>query len=373
MFLQKIRFFDNVPKSFFTNEVQMPAPYWPQTALLHDHGDGAQPISNILIQLQMMAGIKPDLRQNYTQIYRDRFLNVHADIIEAFSHINKLLQVWDALYLVAWNHATVRARQGLLYNEVMFAPQYHCFGKLTPKEVVEALVAGIKKAEEENPEIEVNLLFAIGRELKQHKAIELLKVLERCDRRYVVGANIVCSENKFPPERHRRTIEYADAAEINIEVHASEWVRRPKQAPNFERDLPMLIKNLRFVLDLFKKFKSKAKKRIGHGIALPYDQESMDFVICEQIGVTGCPGSNLQGRNIPNLKVLRIREMLQGNVLWSMNPDDDFFQPNLNEVFQMCNDEYRLTEEEKQKLLQNPWLSRFGNRKHHLEHLLKKS
>ncbi len=343
----------------------MSAPYWPQTALLHDHGDGAFPIGNILVQLQIMAGMKIDPRQDYTRIYRQRFLDIHSNIIEAFSHINKLLQTGDALYLAAWNHVVVRARQGFHYDEVMFAPQYHCFGKLTPKEVVEALVAGIKKAEEEYPNMEANLLFAIGREIRPKKAIQLLKILEQCDRSYVVGANIVCDENKFPPERHRKTIEYADRAEINLEVHASEWIRRPKQAPDFQRDLPMLIKNLRVVLDLFKKFKSSVKRRLGHGIALPYDEGLLNFVADEQIGVTGCPGSNLQGQNIPNLKSLKIREVLDRGILWSMNPDDDFFQPGLNEVFQMCNDKYWFTKNEKQKLLRNPWLSRFGNRKEH--------
>lgn len=343
----------------------MSAPYWPQTAILHDHGDGAQPIGGMLVQLQMMAEVKISSRIDYRQLYRQRFLDTHSNIIEAFSHINKLLQTYDALYLAAWNHVVVRARQGFLYDEVMFAPQYHCLDGLTPKKVVEALVAGIRRAEKEYPDIEVNLLFAIGRELRSQKAIQLLKILEQCDRSYVVGANIVCDENKFPPERHRKTIEYADSAEINIEVHTSEWVRRPKQVPDFQRDLPMLIKNLKVVLDLFKKFKSKAKRRFGHAIALPYDEESMSFVIDEQMGVTGCPGSNLQGKNIPNLQTLKIDEMLDRGVLWSMNPDDDFFQPDLNEVFQMCNEKYSFTEEEKQKLLFNPWLTRFGSRKDH--------
>lgn len=338
---------------------------WPQTALLHDHGDGAQPLGNILVQLQMMAGMRTDPRQDYVQIYRQRFLNVHANIIEAFSHINKLLQTKDALYLAAWNHVETRAKQGFLYDEVMFAPQYHCFGGLTPKEVVAELVAGIKEAEKRYPKMEANLVFAIGRELRPRKAIQLLKVLERCDRNYVVGANIVCDENKFPPERHKKTMEYALNAGINIEVHASEWVRRPKQAPHFWRDLPWLLKNLCVVLDLFKDIKSTAKRRIGHGIALPYNPGLMQFVIDEQIGITGCPGSNLQGKNIPDLRILRIDEMLNRGVLWSMNPDDDFFQPNLDKVFRMCDDVCRFTEEEKEKLLQNPWRTRFGNRKEH--------
>lgn len=336
---------------------------WPQTALLHDHGDGAKPLGKILVQLRTIAGLPSDPWDTYVEVYRNRFLNVHADIVEAFSHINKLLQSWDALYLAAWNHVAERAKQGFLYDEIMFAPQYHCFGRLTPKQVVEALVAGIKQGEKENPEIEANLIFALGRELKPHKAIKLLRVLEQCDRNYVVGANIVCDENKFPLERHKRTVEYADAAEINLEVHASEWVRRPKQFPNFQRDLPMLIKNLRFALGLFKNFKSNAKKRIGHGIALPYDSDSMSFVADERIGVTGCPGSNLQGRNIPSLKTLRIDEILDRGVLWSMNPDDDFFQPELKDVFKACNKAYRFTQSQLLRLLINPWLTRFGNRK----------
>ena len=56
----------------------------------------------------------------------------------------------------------------------------------------------------------------------------------------------------------------------------------------------------------------------------------------------------------------------QGYSVLLLNPDDDFFQPELNEVFQMCDDAYRFTDEEKQKLLQNPWLTRFGNRKEHI-------
>ena len=343
----------------------MPAPYWPQTALLHDHGDGAKPVGDILVRLRTIAGIKSDPRINYAKVYRERFLNVHADIIEAFSHINRLLQTRDALSLAAYNHVVIRARQGFRYIEVMFAPQYHCFGGLTPKEVVEALVAGIKKAEEENPRIEANLLFAIGREIKQKKAIKLLKILEQCDRNYVVGANIVCDENKFPPERHRRTFEYADSAGINFEFHASEWIRRPKQEPDFQKDLPMLTKNLRVVLDMYERSKSGTKKRVGHGIALPYDPELMRIAVDNQIGFTGCPGSNLQGRNIPDLKYLKIREMLRRGVLWSMNPDDDFFQPELDEVFQMCNDEYRFSKEERWELLLSPWRTRFGSRKEH--------
>ena len=47
--------------------------YWPQTALLHDHGDGAYPLGNILGELQKMSGLKVDPKQDYRQVYRERF------------------------------------------------------------------------------------------------------------------------------------------------------------------------------------------------------------------------------------------------------------------------------------------------------------
>ncbi len=54
---------------------------WPQTALLHDHADAAFPVGNILVQLRMMVGMPIDIKENYKQIYRDRFLYVYAGFL----------------------------------------------------------------------------------------------------------------------------------------------------------------------------------------------------------------------------------------------------------------------------------------------------
>lgn len=341
--------------------------------LLHDHADGARPIRNILRWLYEKNKKPIPFGVNLEDMILAKFINPHADIVEAFSNTTGLLQSEETLYEMARNHVICRADEGMHYDELMLAPHYHLFGEFKEEathdpvtamtRVINAVVEGIRTGERERPNIEVNMIAAFGRELRARKAIQILRAIERSDRNYVVGTNVVCDENKFPPERHRETFEYADAAEINFEFHAGEWIRRPKQRPDFRRDLPMLIKNIRFVLNLYRKSKSKTKKRIGHGIALPYDLDLIKTARDHQVGITGCPGSNLQGKNIPSLAHLLIKYLLQSEILWSMNPDDDFFQKNIDEVFTACDEVYHFNDEERLLMRINAWRTRFGNRK----------
>ena len=104
-------------------------------------------------------------------------------------------------------------------------------------------------------------------------------------------------------------------------------------------------------------------ERIGHGIALPHSLQLLRYASENQIGITGCPGSNLQGQNIPNLEMLQITKMLELGIRWSMNPDDDLFQPNIREVYEACDQVYHFTDEQRIQLRLNAWRSRFGNRK----------
>ena len=195
------------------------------------------------------------------EFVRAKFVDPHGDIIEAFSHTTGLLQSEETLVEFGRNHTIARAEEHVSYDEVMLAPHYHLYGEFAKEaetdpvramtRVINAVVEGVKAGERTHPEIETNLLVAIGRELPVIKAIQVLKALEKSDRNYAVGANLVCDESAFPPELHWLTFEYADDAEINFEFHASEWVRKPEQEPDFGRDLPKLLKNLATVLNLY--------------------------------------------------------------------------------------------------------------------------
>ncbi|MEK7076225.1 MAG: hypothetical protein AAB941_00995, partial [Patescibacteria group bacterium] len=239
------------------------------------------------------------------------------------------------------------------------APQYHVFEGLTEKDVIEALIEGIKKGEVEFPNVEMNLLFAIGREVDSGEAVRLVNIAGECDRNYVVGIGLVCDEAVHPPEKHKAMFKQAKELGFKTTCHAGEWCHYSFQKPDWERDRDWLLRNIRIaVYDL-------GVDRLGHAIPLAYDMHLIQTVLERKIGVEGCPASNLSSGLISDTKYLKIRELLKAGVLYSLNPDDDLFMPALNEVFQICNVEYGFTEEEKQKLLLNPWLTRFGNRKEH--------
>ena len=98
------------------------------------------------------------------------------------------------------------------------------------------------------------------------------------------------------------------------------------------------------------------------GVGIKRKLNNIDLVVQR---LEGCPGSNLWSGLIPDTRYLKIKELLALDVNYSLNSDDDLFMPELDEVFNICDKEYHFTEEEKLKLLRNPWLSRFGNRKEH--------
>ena len=188
-------------------------------------------------------------------------------------------------------------------------------------------------------------------------------MFSECDkdvRPYLAGINLVCDEAKNPPEKHIKMFRRAKQLGWKTACHVSEWVHDPDtQEPDLFRDLPQMLKNIRtavFNLEV---------DRLEHAIALPYSPELMEYVRLRKIGVAGCPGSYLCSELLPNNDVgaLKLRDMLAGGILYSLGPDDDLFMATLDEVFQLCNDKYRFTEEEKRQLLLNPWLTRFGNRR----------
>ncbi len=334
---------------------------WNQGALLHDHLDGSITLLPILQRLFEISGksyqFSGTAEEQHGAIKRI-FENPQIDLVEKFSNTTGVMQTREALTLAAENYVQVRAEQGFTYCEATLAPQYHVFGGLSIPQVVAALIDGIRRGEAKYPLVEVNLLFTVGREVDANEAVRLVDIAGGCDRRYVVGIGLACDEANHPPEKHIKMFARAKELDFKTTCHAGEWV---SNCPDYQRDRVALLKNIRTALfDL-------RVDRLGHAIPLAYDSDLVSHVLKYQIGIEGCPGSNLASHLIPNLQCLRIRELLDAGVLYSLNPDDDLFLPDLNETFTLCNTVYNFTEQEKDKLKMNPWRSRFGKRKTHIE------
>jgi adenosine deaminase len=352
----------------------MPASSWPQTALIHDHLDGSRPLLKILPRLTRLSGrtyrFNPSLH-HHNQV-RDWFKDPQIDIVRKFSVTTGVMQSIETIVLAAKTYVEVRAQQGLKYCEATIAPQYHVFGGLSIREVVEAFIEGIQLGELEFPDIEVNLLFAVGREVEPEKGVELVEIANQCNKNYVVGISLVCDEGAHPPEKHEPMFRRAKQLGFKTTCHAGEWCHLPVPFKSQSPEINELIRKYQRILlqNMYTAVYQLEVDRIGHAIPLAYDNvlfrgQLLNTIIKNGIAIEGCPGSNLDSGLIPHTTYLGIRKLLKLGVMYSINPDDDLFMPDINETFRMCDDEYQFTEEEKRKLLRNPWLSRFGNRKEH--------
>lgn len=348
----------------------------------HDHGDGA--ITNLekIQEYYRLSGIKMPLQlRNFANLDDLKrkvvawYTNPQIDIVTKFGLLTNVLQNPDTLFLFGYQYVKVRAGQGMRYCEVTFAPQYHTRGdnrskaKLTEKEAVTAFLAGMASAEKEYPQIEANVLVAIGREITDpehpewggvEEAKKIINVIAEGDRSRLVGMGWVCDEAKYPIEA--RTIEifnYAHERGIPTDAHAGEWANLPGQDPNSPEVTAKLMESMRTAVHVLK------IKRGSHFRLLSRDPELCKHMADNNIGVSSCPGSYLYSGLIKDVRELELDVLLEREVMVSLHPDDDLFMPALPKISQKCRREYKFSDDQMKKLNRNAWLTRFGNRKEH--------
>ena len=369
---------------------------------LHDHGDGAITNLEALPTYYSMGELEmpPEVReyQSLEDLHKKVsvwYSNPQIDIVRKFGLITNILQSAESLFLFGYQYTKTRADQGMRYCEMRFAPQYHTRGKpvkgkngeitftgegaLSIKEIVAAVIEGIKAAEEEFPSIEVNLILCVDRAVDPETAVNLIRAFADCDRDYVVGVDLACDEASHPPLKHRAMYDAARHMEFKTTCHAGEWVvnRAPDQyntaqkiRANFLEDLGALMQNVRDAVWQLH------VNRVGHAIPLGHylailqqtgrvgsDRLYNDLREYE-IGIEGCPASNVWCGHITGPTSLNIRALMNLNLLYSLNQDDDLFMPGLEETFEICDKEYQFTPGEIAKLRTNAWNSRFGRRKY---------
>lgn len=344
------------------------------TAKIHDHLDGSFPLLDILPQMwRMTHGDKKPYPffedKSHHEHVRAWFGNpLKGDIVKKFSLTTGVMQNSDTLYMAAKRYVEIRAQQGFRYCEPIIAPQYHTFMGLTIQQVVEALIRGIKRGEMEYPEIEVNLLLGIGREISADEAVNLVRLFGESEREYVAGITLVCDESKNPPEKHTKAYRMAQAIGFKTACHAGEWVHNVEtQNPNFNRDISALLKNCRTAVELLR------VNRIEHAMPLAYDKELVKVVRGQGIGHSSCPGSYWTTGLMPieRLTSLMLADLLCKNIMTAVDADDDLFMPDVSEVLRICHQAYKFSNEELKKMYVNPWKIRFGNRKPIPEEILK--
>jgi adenosine deaminase len=188
------------------------------------------------------------------------------------------MQDENSIYRVTMEALEDLSDDGVVYAELRFAPLVHCQKGLTPIEVVDSVVNGIKDGMEKYNIVSGVILCGMRQEDNSQEVVDLC--IEHKD---VIGFDLAGPEIGFSVLNHKDACQKAYENNINVTLHA-DW------------EVPEGIQEV--VLN------SKAK-RVGHGSQiindieidnekLKFKNDAAKYVYENKIALELCPTSNIQ-------------------------------------------------------------------------------
>jgi adenosine deaminase len=190
--------------------------------LLHDHLDGGLRPRTV-IELAAETGYQdlpttdPDeLTTWFFQGKPDSSLELY---LEAFAHTVGVMQTAEALERVAAECVEDLAADGIVYAEVRFAPELHLQRGLTLDEVVDAVLAGLRRGGE-GRDITTGLLLCAMRQAA--RSVEIAELAIRHRDNGVLGFDMAGPEAGYPPTRYLDAFQLITHENFHFTLHAGE-------------------------------------------------------------------------------------------------------------------------------------------------------
>ncbi|MGN0335709.1 MAG: adenosine deaminase [Lachnospiraceae bacterium] len=234
------------------------------------------------------------------------------------------LQTREGLRTAAEDFLLHAAQEQTDYVEVRFAPALSCREGLTCGQVMESVLEGMKKAEEQC-HVRWNIIVCA---MRHHDVQTNRKMLKAC-REFLgdglCGADLAGDEAGFPTGDFREVFEYAKRLDYPFTIHAGE------------------CGSVQSVLDAV----DFGAKRIGHGIALRGHQDAIDLCRRKRIGIEMCPISNYQTKALKPGEVYPLREFLKKGMCATVNTDNRTVSATcLEKEWEFLRTAHGITEEE---------------------------
>lgn len=214
-----------------------------------------------------------------------------------------IMQDEEALERSAYELMKNLAGQGLIYSEIRFAPQQHCRKGCTQRQVSEAVVRGVKKAEKEfNIHGGVLLCAMTYQNVNDNQAenMETVKVAGELLGQGVVGIDIAGAEGIVPMIEHAPVFAEARKQNVPFTIHAGE-VNIPE--------------NVKIAIEF-------GAKRVGHGQSCIDNDEVLKMVLERKIALELCLTSNIQSRVRESYEAHPLKRLYDAGVLVTMNTDN---------------------------------------------------
>ena len=308
---------------------------------LHLHLDGAitVPIAKTLAGMQSI-----DLGTSDDEELKTR-LQVPPDcpdlntFLQCFALPGSLMQTPEGLSEAVRLVLEDCEKQGVIYAELRFAPQFHQNGGMTQEDAVEAALKGLQdinhRAEETGKGIHANLILCLMRgEGNEAENTETLRLAEKylVPDDGVVAIDLAGAEGLYPTGKYRRIFREAKEKGIPFTIHAGE-------ADGAD--------SVRAAVEF-------GAARIGHGVRAAEDPALIELLAEKKIPLEMCPTSNRQTHAVEDMSTYPLMRYLEAGIPVTVNTDDPAIEgTTLPEEYAYLEAEFGLTEEQKKTLLEN--------------------
>lgn len=269
---------------------------------LHCHLDGSLRVDTA-IELAKKENI--DL-ESYEYEYVKGLLSIDEncasldEYLEKFHLPNKLLQTKESLKRASFELVEDSAKENIKYIEIRFAPILHINKGLTLEEVIEAVIEGIREAEEKY-EIKGNVIISCMRSFDINHVYDSIEAGAKFINNGVVAIDLAAVENEDFAYDYIEAMKKAKEKGFRITIHAGET--------GFGKNVKQAIELL-------------GAERIGHGIYIYNDDEAYKLVKEKGITLEICPKSNIDTKAIKEYKDHPIYNYYKDNIKVTLNTDN---------------------------------------------------
>lgn len=252
------------------------------------------------------------------------------DFLKCFDLPLSLLQTEEALEEAVYLILSEMKKDGVIYAELRFAPQFHTQKGMTQETAIQSALRGLKRSP-----IPGNLILCCMRGDSNQK--ENLETLELAKKYLVKDGGVVAidlagAEALFPTENYEDLFAKAKEYQVPFTIHAGE----AGDADDVKTAIHM------------------GAARIGHGVRIAGNEEVMQLVKDTGVFLEMCPTSNRQTKAVEEMSAYPLKTFLENGLKVTLNTDDPAIErTTLSREFQYMESLLNLTEEQKKLLLLN--------------------
>ena len=222
-----------------------------------------------------------------------------AEYLERFDLPNHCLQDTSGIEESSYALAKNAAEENVKYLEVRFAPMFSTSKGLSLRDIIESVEKGLARARSEF-DISTGIILCAMRGFDDEQNKQVLSIGREMLGSGVVAGDIAGSEASYPMGLYNDLFAHAKKIGLPFTIHAGETGD---------------VSNICGAVEI-------GTKRLGHGIAMIKDPDTMKLCAKEGVGAEICPTSNLHTKAYANYSDCPIMTFIENNIRVSLNTDN---------------------------------------------------